>query len=158
MLIFLSVAHCHPLSSLLLSCCGRFDLSKDSWFGEIVMALFSNDNLLTIASWRHKKGNSTIHPVEKKSLNDNYHTERDREEEGERAHGEKYMRQNVYSRNRKSHFQFDVTSKSDLSNHRAPFSKWLAKCDVHKLTLQINMEKKKEKERQRKGRTSLRIE
>lgn len=70
------------------------------------------------------------------------------------------MSQNVHSRNRKSDFQFDVASKSDLSNHSAPSSKWLAQCDVHKLTLQINMEKEdREKEsKMRRGRTSLRYE
>lgn len=63
------------------------------------------------------------------------------------------MWQNVY--NRKSHFQFDVTSKSDLSNHRAPSLKWLAKCDVHKLTLQINIGKKRDDTK--RARMNLRI-
>lgn len=59
----------------------------------------------------------------------------------------RYMTRNMYSAHKKykSHFQFHVTTKSDLPNQSAPHSKWLVQFDVHKLTLQINKDARREK-------------
>lgn len=126
------------LSSYLVFCCQAV---AESWFCEIGVAFsfrfFQQRDSLNncVPETQKRKFNSVLL---EKNLNDNYHMS---EIERKNKNAVKdYIRENAY--NRKSHFQFDITSKSDLSNYRAPSSKWLAKCDVHKLTLQINMGKK----------------